>query len=79
MRLSNEFLQDLELLSLFSLDSALEGLKVHQDAAPEKIAAAKRLFEMKLITREDGGYLTTLGIEAAEHTHALVRILHSGQ
>lgn len=75
MHLNKEFLEELELLNLFNLESSLEGLKIHHQAAPERIASAKRLFEMKLITLADGGYLTPLGIEAAEHTQALIRIL----
>lgn len=76
MQLSNEFLQELELLNLFNLDTSLEGLKVHQhEAMPERIAAVRRLYDKKLITQEDGGYLTSLGIDAAEHAQALVLIL----
>ena len=75
MSLSREFLEDLELLSLFNLDSSQGGIKIHHEAAPERIAAAKRLFQKNFITLEDGGYLTTLGMEAAGHTHALVTML----
>lgn len=75
MHLDEKFLEELELLNLFNLDSSLEGLKIHHQAAPERIASAKRLFNMNLITLADGGYLTPLGIEAAQHTQALVRIL----
>ncbi|PCJ28754.1 MAG: TIGR02647 family protein [SAR86 cluster bacterium] len=77
MSLSHEFLEELELLNLFNLDSSLEGLKIHHQAAPERIASAKRLHSKDMITLEDGGYLTTLGIEAAEHAQALVRILQT--
>ena len=65
MSLSREFLEDLELLNLFNLESSQGGIKIHHEAAPERIAAAKRLFEKNFITLEDGGYLTTLGLEAA--------------
>jgi uncharacterized protein (TIGR02647 family) len=75
MHLSDDFLKELELLSLFNLHSSQEGLKIHHEAAPERISAAKRLFEKNIITLEDGGYLTPLGIEAAEHTQALVTML----
>lgn len=75
MSLSHEFLEDLELLNLFNLESSQGGLKIHHEAAPERIAAAKRLFDRNIITLEDGGYLTTLGLEAAAHTQALVTIL----
>lgn len=79
MHLNSEFLEELELLNLFNLDSSLEGLKIHHKAAPERIASAKRLFDMSLITLVDGGYLTPLGIEAAQHTQALVRILQPAE
>lgn len=75
MSLSHEFLEDLELLNLFNLESSQGGIKIHHEAAPERIASAKRLFEKNIITLEDGGYLTTLGMEAAAHTQALVTIL----
>jgi len=75
MSLSHEFLEDLELLNLFNLESSQGGIKIHHEAAPERIAAAKRLFDKNIITLEDGGYLTTLGLEAAAHTQALVTIL----
>ncbi|MDP4599428.1 MAG: TIGR02647 family protein [Pseudomonadales bacterium] len=75
MHLNNEFVEDVELLALFRLDSAQEGLKIHHDAAPERLSAAQRLFDKKLTSLADGGYLTPLGIQAAEHAHALLRIL----
>jgi uncharacterized protein (TIGR02647 family) len=78
MDLNEDFIADVELLNLFELDSLQEGLKIHQDATPKRIASAKRLFESKLATQMDGGYLTPLGIQAAEHAQALVRILRPG-
>jgi uncharacterized protein (TIGR02647 family) len=39
------------------------------------IDAAIRLYQKKLITQNDGGYLTDLGREAAEHADALLSIL----
>lgn len=75
MRLNDEFLEELELLNLFGLDSSFAGLKIHHDADPARIAAAQRLFEKKITTLVDGGYLTPHGIEAAEHAQALVLML----
>lgn len=75
MNLSQEFLQDLELLNFFNLESSQGGIKIHHEAAPERIVSAKRLFQKNFITLEDGVYLTPLGIEAAEHTQALVTML----
>ncbi|MCI5108120.1 MAG: TIGR02647 family protein [Pseudomonadales bacterium] len=75
MKLANELIAEMEVLALFPRESTTLGLKFHHDAAPEHIAAAKRLFEKQLITQVDGGYLTDLGIEAADHGLALLNIL----
>ncbi|MFT7471497.1 MAG: hypothetical protein ACI8XU_001393 [Kiritimatiellia bacterium] len=77
MSLNSEFLEDLELLNLFNLDSSQGGIKIHHEAAPERIASAKRLFTQNIITLEDGGYLTPLGLEAAAHAQALVTMLQA--
>lgn len=75
MELSQSFVADVELLSLFELDSSQAGLKIHHEASPERIASAERLFNMKLTTNIDGGYLTSLGRQAADHAQALISIL----
>ena len=75
MQLDQEIIDDIELLNLFNLSNSQEGLKIHHEAAPARIASAARLFENNIITKVDGGYLTPLGIEAAKHTQALVGIL----
>ena len=75
MRIKAETIEDLELLFLFTLDSSQAGLKVHHDAAPERIKSAQRLFDMDLTTLPDGGYLTPLGIQAVEHAQKLLGIL----
>lgn len=77
MQLNHDFVADFELLNLFKLDSAQEGLKIHHDAASERVDSARRLYDKKLTTQIDGGYLTPLGIQAAEHAQALVRILQN--
>ena len=77
MILNEAFFADLELLNLFTLDSSQVGLKIHHEAAPARIASAKRLFEKELVTQVDGGYLTPLGMQAAEHAQILIRVLHS--
>jgi len=77
VELSKEFFADVELLNLFTLDSSQAGLKIHHEAAPERIASAKRLFGKELVTQIDGGYLTPQGIQAAEHAQILIRVLHS--
>lgn len=75
MSYTPELVAELEILALFNLDSTQEGLKVHQTAAPSTIAAARRLFDKELITLPDGGYLTSLGRDAAEHAQGLLTIL----
>lgn len=75
MSYTPELVAELEILSLFNLDNTLEGLKVHNDAGHTAIAAAKRLHSKGLTTQPDGGYLTSLGRDAAEHTQALLTIL----
>ena len=49
----------------------------HGSAEPEAVAAAKSLFDKGLVSQEDGGYLTDLGVEAAEHVQAMLTILTS--
>lgn len=75
MSLSTEFFEEIEMLSLFNLDNTQEGLKIHHEAAPARIGAAQRLFDKGMISLADGGYLTGHGIDAAEHTRALLNLL----
>ena len=77
MSYTPDLVAELEILALFNLGNTLEGLKVHHVAAPTAIAAVQRLFEKGLITQPDGGYLTSLGLEAAKHTQSLLTILNS--
>jgi uncharacterized protein (TIGR02647 family) len=77
MALTQDLIQEIELLLKFDLSSARVGLKIHSNAAPEVIAAAKRLYLKDLVEHEDGGFLTTLGHEAAEHLQAVSLILTS--
>ena len=75
MSYTPELVAELEILVLFPLDSTKEGLKVHQTAAPTAIAAAKRLHAKGLIDQPDGGYLTSLGRDAAEQAQTLLTSL----
>ena len=61
----------LNLLLKFPTDSLMQGLKIHHDADPSVIAAAKRLYDMGIISLPDGGYLTDLGLDLAEHAQVL--------
>ncbi|MFA5677204.1 MAG: TIGR02647 family protein [Pseudomonas sp.] len=78
MSLSTEEIDDINLLAQFNLTNTHEGLKIHQqEAAPGVIAAAERLHQRGLITMDDGGYLTSLGLEAAEQVQRLLTILRA--
>jgi uncharacterized protein (TIGR02647 family) len=78
MSYTPENLSELKVLMLFNSPTSLEGIKVHKSAAPELIAAAQHLHSGGFITQIDGGYLTQLGIETAEHAHSLFYLLNSG-
>jgi len=75
MPYSNDIIEELNVLSLFNLDTDLEGIKVHSAAGEAKISAAQRLFDKGLTSQVDGGYLTSLGRTAAEHAQGLLQIL----
>jgi uncharacterized protein (TIGR02647 family) len=75
MLTTNDWIAEVQLLALFNLETKQEGVKVHHNAEPEMIAAAQRLNEKGLSTQADGGYLTDLGIEAAEHAQRLLTVL----
>ena len=77
MSFTPENLAELKLLMLYELSTNQEGLKIHKTADPSVIAAAHRLFEKGFITQEDGGYLTHLGREAAEHAQSLDAMLNT--
>ena len=67
--------EEMKLLSKFPQKSMQEGIKLHNDAAPEMLAAAKTLFDKGLISQTDGGYLTDLGLEITEHLHHVLSSL----
>ena len=68
---------ELNTLIRFDLETSQQGIKVHKNADPRVIAATRRLHEKGLLTLVDGGYLTGLGRDAAEHAQALLTILTS--
>ncbi len=78
MAYSPENLAELDLLMLFDTPSGLDGIKIHKNAEPRTIEAARKLHADGFITQADGGYLTQLGIEAAGHAHSLYYLLNSG-
>ena len=78
MSYSPQNLAALEVLMQFSSPTGLAGIKIHKSAAPELIEAAANLPRDGFITQVDGGYLTDLGIETAQHAHSLYDLLNSG-
>ncbi len=77
MTLTVELVEEIKVITLYNLASIQEGIKIHGSAKPELINAAARLFEKGLISQPDGGYLTDLGIEVAEHAQAVLQTLSS--
>ncbi len=75
MNYTPDLMDELDILTRYKLTTTQEGLKVHKTAAPALIAAMERLYEKGLVTQRDGGYLTDLGREAAEHAQAALTIL----
>lgn len=77
MAFTHELVAELELLALYDLENSQAGLKIHHDAEPAAVDAARRLHAKGLIDQADGGYLTNLGLDAAEHAQVLLGILRS--
>ena len=77
MPISTELAEEITILARYNLSTTQEGIKVHHTAAAETITAIKRLYDKNLVTRDDGGYLTDLGIETAEHVQKALTILTS--
>lgn len=76
MTYSPELIAELELLALYNLSNVQEGLKVHNNATSRVQGAITRLYEKGLVSQADGGYLTSLGLDAAEHVQSLLTILN---
>ena len=74
-----ELLEELNVLGLFSPVNHQEGIKVHSSAEPSRIAATERLYRKGLVTQADGGYLTALGREAADHARDLLTLLDAAE
>lgn len=77
MPLNSDIVAELNTLLLYNVTNPQEGIKVHKDAEQTRIDAARRLHEKGLVTHADGGYLTDLGREAAEHLHMAHTIVTS--
>ncbi|MCC5796080.1 MAG: TIGR02647 family protein [Methylophaga sp.] len=76
MTIAQTIIDEIEVLMQFDLDSTLSGIKIHHGSArPGLVEAAERLFNNGFIDQVDGGYLTELGHEAAEHIQSAIRLL----
>ncbi|MAD00937.1 MULTISPECIES: TIGR02647 family protein [Pseudomonas] len=76
--LTPDEIAEINLLCQFNLGNSQEGLKIHShEADPATVAASERLFAKGLTTQPDGGYLTSLGLDAAEHAQTLLTILRT--
>jgi uncharacterized protein (TIGR02647 family) len=75
MPYTQDLVEELNILVRYNLSTTQEGIKVHKTAPPEICAATHRLFEKGLISRDDGGYLTHLGLETAKQAQAVLDIL----
>lgn len=77
MPFSPDLIEELNVLARYNLTTTLEGIKVHKSADPAMINTIKRMYDKGLLSQEDGGYLTDLGREAAEHAQMALTILAS--
>ena len=78
MPYTSDLVDELNTLIRFDLDTGQHGIKVHKTADAQVISAVQRLHAKGLITQSDGGYLTRLGREAAEHAQTMLGILTTG-
>lgn len=77
MQFDQAMTDELNLILKFPTKSLMQGIKIHEDADPSVISAAKRLFDKGIISQTDGGYLTDLGHDLHEHANMLWSALHS--
>jgi uncharacterized protein (TIGR02647 family) len=71
MPFNQSLTEELNLILKFPDQSLMQGLKVHHDADTNVIDAAKRLHQKGIISQPDGGYLTDLGHDLAEHAKVI--------
>ncbi len=77
MSYTPENIAEIEVLMLFNHSTNQEGIKIHKTAELAVIVAAQSLFGKGFVTQADGGYLTSLGHEAAEHAQSLFTMLNA--
>ncbi|ARU30864.1 TIGR02647 family protein [Sulfuriferula sp. AH1] len=69
---TQDLVDEMNALVRYDLGTTQQGVKVHKTADPAVIAATVRLFDKGLVTQVDGGYLTDLGREVAEHCGGVI-------
>lgn len=74
---TQDLVDEMNALVRYDLGTTQQGVKVHKTADPAVIAATRRLYDKGLVTQTDGGYLTELGREVAEHAQLALTILTS--
>ncbi|MEQ1667032.1 MAG: TIGR02647 family protein [Sulfuriferula sp.] len=74
---TQDLVDELNALLHYDLVTNQQGVKIHKTADPAVIATTQRLYDKGLITQTDGGYLTDLGREVAEHAQMALTILTS--
>ena len=79
MSFTPDLVLELNSLLRFDLATTQQGVKVHKTADAAVIATIERLHAKGLLTQKDGGYLTSLGRDAAEHAQAVLTILRSSE
>lgn len=77
MPFTQELTDELNLILKFPHKSLMQGLKIHHDADPTLVSAAQRLFDKGVVDQPDGGYLTNLGHDLAEHALVIQNALTS--
>lgn len=75
---TSDLVDELNTLIRFDPATTQQGVKVHKTADAAVIAATQRLHSKGLLTQMDGGYLTELGRNAAEHAQAALALLTAG-
>ena len=71
MPFNTELTEELNLILKFPNKSLMQGLKIRNDADPSMVSAAQRLFDKGIVSKPDGGYLTDLGHDLADHAQVI--------
>ena len=78
MPYTSDLVDELNTLIRYDLANNQQGVKIHKTADAAVIAASARLHSKGMLTQMDGGYLTSLGRNAAEHAQAALSLLTTG-